>query len=167
MNDQPQVQFPQFKVHNRTGTVKFTLTPAHFTGETFQTRNGDPVQVLKKGYVMVEMANAAEQKEGPGRVGYDWSNKLTMKLSDTDIRQILDGFEGRDCRIVHDPNKARGADGDGTLPRSCLQLNKGERYGYFMTMSRGEKKARCPISDADAANFRLLLSRAVVRMYGW
>jgi|GEM_PF-901301 len=167
MNDLAQVQFPQFKVHNRTGTVQFTLTPAHFAGETFQTRNGDHVQVLKKGYVMVEMANAAEPNDGPGRVSYDWSNKVTMKLSDSDIQQILDGFEGKECRIVHDPNKAKGSGSDGTLANSFLKITKGERFGYFMTISRGDKKAKCPISDADVANFRLLLPRAVVRIYGW
>jgi hypothetical protein len=166
MNDQNPVQFPPFKIHNRTGTVQFTLTPAHFAGETFETRNGEQVQVLQKGHVMVEMANAAETGDGPGPVSYDWANKLTMKLTDADIRQILIGFEGKECRIVHDPNKARGG-GDGSLPRSLLQISRGERFGYFMTMSRGDKKARCPLSEADAANFHLLLSRAVVRMYGW
>ncbi|MGD8366114.1 MAG: hypothetical protein PVG78_00615 [Desulfobacterales bacterium] len=167
MNEHTQVQFPPFKIHNRTGTAQFTLAPAHFAGETFETRNGDQVQVLKKGHVMVEMANAVQPGDGPGLVTYDWSNKLTMKLSDADIRQILIAFEGRECRIVHDPNKAKGGSGDGSLPKSFLQLSKGERFGWFMTMSRGEKKARCPISEADAANFHLLLSRAVVRMYGW
>ncbi|CAB5080344.1 hypothetical protein D3OALGA1CA_160 [Olavius algarvensis associated proteobacterium Delta 3] len=167
MNDLAQVQFPPFKVHNRTGTVHFTLTPAHFAGETFETRNGSHVRVLKKGYMMVEMANAAEPNDGPGRVSYDWSNKVVMKLSDSDIQQILDGFEGNECRIVHDPNKAKGSASDGTLAKSFLQITKGERFGYFMTISRGDKKARCPINDADVSNFRLLLPRAVVRIYGW
>jgi len=167
MVEQEKVQYPQFKIHNRTATVHFTLTPAHFDGATFQTRDGGQVRLLKKGYVMVEMASAADPNSGPGLVSYDWDNKIAMKLSDADIRQILDGFDGRECRIVHDPNKARGAGSDGSLPRSYLQLQKGERYGYFMTMSRGDKNAKCPISDADAGNFRLLLSRAVVKIYGW
>ena len=168
MNDphRPQVQFPAFRIHNRTGTVKFTLQPAHFAGETFETRSGDPVRVLQKGYVMVEMASAAESSANRGPVVYDWPNKVAMKLSDVDIRQVLDGLDGKECRIVHDPNKAKPG-GDGALPKSFLQLSKGDRFGWFMTMSRGEKKARCPISDTDAANFKLLLSRAVVRLYGW
>ncbi len=162
-----QVQFPRFKVHNRTGSVQFTLTPAHFSGETFETRDGGRVQMLQKGHLMVEMANAAEKSDGPGPVSYDWTNKVSMKLSDTDIQQLLAGFEGKECRIVHDPNKARGKDGDGSLPKSFLQFGRGERFGYFMTMSRGEKKTKCPISDTDAATFRLLLSRALVKIYGW
>ncbi len=168
MNEQPQVQFPRFAVHNRTGSVQLTLKPAHFAGETFQTRDGGEVRVLKKGHLMVEMANATDRTDSRGNPVYDWPNKVSMKLSDADIQQILAGFQDRACRIVHDPNKAyEGEVGEGTLPKSCLQVNKGERFGYFMAMSRGEKKARCPISDDDAETFRLLLSRAVARIYGW
>jgi hypothetical protein len=166
MNDQPPMQCPPFKIHNRTGAVQFTLKPAHFEGETFATRGGD-VQVLKKGHLMVEMANAAEQADRRRNPVYDWAGKVVMKLSDTDIQQILTGLEGRDCQLVHDPNKARGDDSDGTLPKSCLQLRRGERFGYFMSLSRGDKKVQCPLSDTDAATLRELLQRAVVRIYGW
>jgi len=163
MTDHSQEQFPQFKIHSRTGSVQFTLKPAHFAGETFASQSGE-VRVLKKGHLMVEMANATGKTDSRGNPVYDWANKVSMKLSDVDIQQILAGLEGQACKIVHDPNKARG---DGSLPKSCLQLSKGERFGYFMTMSRGEKKAKCPINDSDAATFRLLLPRAVVRIYGW
>jgi hypothetical protein len=166
MSDQPQVQCPPFKIHNRTGAVQFTLKPAYFEGETFAGRDGD-VHVLKKGHLMVEMANAADQPERRGNIVYDWTGKVVMKLSDTDIQHILAGLEGRTCQIIHDPNKARGGDSDGTLPKSCLQLGRGERFGYFMSLSRGDKKARCPLSDTDAATLRLLLQRAVVGIYGW
>ena len=166
MSDQPQVQCPPFKVHNRTGVVQFTLKPAHFEGETFAARDGD-VHVLKKGHLMVEMANAVDQPDRRGNLVYDWAGKVVMKLSDTDIQHILAGLEGRTCQIVHDPNKARGGGSDGTLPKSRLQLQRGERFGYFMSLSRGDKKARCPLSDTDAAILRLLLQRAVVRIYGW
>ena len=166
MSDQSQVQCPPFKVHNRTGVVQFTLKPAHFEGETFAARDGD-VHVLKKGHLMVEMANAVDQPDRRGNLVYDWAGKVVMKLSDTDIQHILAGLEGRTCQIVHDPNKARGGGSDGTLPKSCLKLQRGERFGYFMALSRGEKKARCPLSDTDAATLRLLLQRAVVRIYGW
>ena len=166
MSDQPQVQYPQFKIHNRTGSVQFTLKPAHFDGEVFVAR-GAEVQVLKKGHLMVEMANAADRADRHGSLVYDWAGKVVMKLSDTDIQRILAGLEGQPCRIVHDPNKARGGDSDGSLPKSCLQLRIGERFGYFMSLSRGDKKAQCPLSDTDAATLRLLLHRAVERIYGW
>ena len=166
MSEQPQVQCPQFKIHNRTGSVQFTLTPAYFAGETFATKGGE-IRLLKKGHLMVEMANATGKTDSRGNIQYDWANKVSMKLSDTDVQNILAALKGATCKIVHDPNKARGDDSDGSLPKSVLQLNKGERFGYFMTMSRGDKKAKCPINDSDAATFRLLLSRAVVRIYGW
>ena len=89
-----------------------------------------------------------------------------MKLSGADIQQILAGLQGANCKIVHDPNKARGDGHSGTLPNSCLLLSKGDRFGYFMAMSRGDTKASCPVNDSDAATLRLLLSRALVRIYG-
>lgn len=164
MSDPSQVQYPQFKIHNRTGSVQFSLKPAHFSGETFAARDGD-VQILNRGHLMVEMANATDQTDSRGHIVYDWTSKVMMKLSDPDIQLILAGLQGRSCQIVHDPNKARS--GGGTLPKSCLQLRRGERFGYFMAMSRGDRKASCPISDSDGATLRLLLLRAVVRIYGW
>jgi hypothetical protein len=165
MSNEPQVQLAAFKIHNRTGSTQFTLQPAFFAGETFTTQAGE-VRVMKKGHVMVEMANATGQTDKHGNIVYDWANKIAMKFSDVDLHQLLDGLQGRDCKIVHDPNKADAEKG-AQLPKSCFLLSKGERFGFFMSMSRGEKKTRCPVNDADAANLRLLLPRAIVRIYGW
>jgi hypothetical protein len=166
MNQRPLVQLPQFKIHNRTGSTQFTLQPAFFAGETFKTQSGD-VQVMKKGHVMVEMANASGRTDRHGNMVYDWSNKVSMKLSEVDLQQIQDGLRGKACKIVHDPNKARAEKSEDQSPKSFLFVNKAEQYGFFMTMSRGEKKAKCPLNDNEAASLRLLLARAVARIYGW
>ncbi len=166
MNDRPNTQYPQFKIHNRTGSVQVTLKPAYFEGETFETRTGK-VRVMKPGHLMVEMANATGGVDGRGYISYDWANKVSMKLSCADIQKILFGLQGENCKIVHDPNKALGDGHSQTLPNSCLVLREGDRFGYFMAMNRGETKASCPLNDSDAATLRLLLSRAVVRLYGW
>lgn len=165
MDDQPREQLPPFKIHNRTGASILTLTPAHFSGDTFSTQSGE-VRVLNKGYLMIEIANATEHSDSRGNPIYDWRGKVVMKLTDADIHQVLSGLQGESCRIVHDPNKARGQ-ADKQLPKSCLQLSKGERFGYFISMTRGETKVKCPISDTEAATMRLLLRRAVARIYGW
>ncbi|MFH1985973.1 MAG: hypothetical protein ABIL58_29405 [Pseudomonadota bacterium] len=167
MSETFQEQPPPFKIHNRTGSVNVTFTPTHFDGETFTSQKGE-VRILKKGYLMIEMANASGPGENRSKTVYDWAGKVAMKLSDPDIHQILAGLRGEPCQIVHDPNKARAEGGDeGTLPKSCLQVSKGERFGWFMTMSRGERKAKCPLNDSDAATLRLLLERAVIRIFGW
>ena len=166
MNDAFNEQPPPFRVHNRTGSVNLALTPALFDGETFTSQKGE-VRVLRKGYLMIEMANAAGSGDDRSQTVYDWANKIAMKLSAPDIHQILAGLQGEPCQIVHDPNKARGGGDDGTLPKSCLQVSKGERFGWFMTMSRGDRKATCPLNDSDAATLRLLLERAVIRIFGW
>ncbi len=166
MSPPPQVQLPSFKIHTRTGAAQFTLQPAFFAGDSFKGRAGE-VRMMKKGYVMVEMANATGQTDPRGNMVYDWHNKVSMKLSDVDIQQVLEGLQGGGCKIVHDPAKARGEAAGAEVPKSMLFVNKGEQFGFFMTMSRGEKKAKCPISDLEAANLRLLLARAVARIYGW
>ena len=165
MGEQMQRRLPQFKIRNRTGSMNITLKPAHFAGETFSSQTGE-VRVLAKGHLMIEVANATGQTDSRGNPIYDWDGKVTMKLSDTDIQQILNGLQGASCQIIHDPNKAR-SEGDGRLAKSCLQVNKGERFGYFMTISRGESKVKCPLSDTDAATLGLLMRRAVIRIYGW
>ena len=165
MRDPQLEQLPAFKIHTRSGSINLTLIPAKFDGETFTSRAGD-VRVLKKGHLMIEMANATARADNRGNTTFDWTNKITMKLTDPDIQQILGGFRGDKCQIVHDPNKARN-EAAADLPKSRLQLSKGERFGFFMTMSRGDSAVSCPLSDADAATLRLLLNRAVTRIYGW
>jgi hypothetical protein len=165
MSDPQLEQLPAFKIHNRSGSVNLTLLPAKFNGETFTSREGE-VKVLKKGCLMLEMANAAARTDSRGNATYDWANKITMKLADTDIQQIIAGLRGEKCQIIHDPNKARNASGD-DLPKSRLQISKGERYGHFVTMSRGDNSVSCPLSDADAATLNLLLNQAITRIYGW
>ncbi|HDI59675.1 MAG TPA: hypothetical protein ENF48_04840 [Desulfobacteraceae bacterium] len=166
MSQQPRVQLPAFRIHTRTGAIQFTLQPAFFAGDSFKSQSGE-IRVMKKGYLMVEMANAAGKTDRHGNMVYDWPNKISMKLSEVDIQQILDGLRGQPCKIVHDPNKAHGGQADGQSPKSVLFLSRGEQYGFFMTISRGEKKAKCPVSELEAANLRLLLNRAIVRIYAW
>ncbi len=165
MRDPQLEQLPAFKVHNRSGSINLTLIPAKFDGETFTSRAGD-VRVLKKGHLMIETANAAAGADNRGNTTYDWANKVTMKLTDPDIQQMLAGLRGEKCQIVHDPNKAR-SETETDLPRSRLQISKGERFGFFMTMSRGDNTVNCPLSDTDAATLSLLLSQAIARIYGW
>jgi len=167
MSEQMQAKLPRFQIHNRTGATQFSLQPAFFSGETFTTQTGEEVRVMKKGHVMVEMANATGQTDRNGNMVYDWPNKVSMKLSEIDIQQVFEGLGGQPCKIVHDPNKARGEGAAGDSPKSLFFLSKGEQFGFFMTMSRGKKKAKCPVSDLEAANLRLLLTRAVARIYGW
>jgi hypothetical protein len=166
MNQQPRVQLPPLKIHTRTGAIQFTLQPAFFAGDSYKSQSGE-IRVLKKGYVMVEMANAAGKSDSQGNMVYDWPNKISMKLSEVDIQQVIAGLRGHPCKIVHDPAKARGGPSDGQGAKSVLFLNKGEQFGFFMTISRGEKKTKCPVSDLEAANLRLLLSRAIARIYAW
>jgi hypothetical protein len=166
MSEQFNVQYPQFKVHNRTGSVKFSLKPAYFNGETYETQIGE-FRVMNRGHLMVEMANAKGKTNDCGYTLYDWEGKVSMKMSCVAIQQIQAGLQGVDCTIVHDPNKAIADGRPANLPNSRFVVSKGERFGYFMAMSRGDNKVKCPVGDNDAAILHLLLSRAQVRIYGW
>lgn len=160
------VQYPQFTIHNRTGSVQLTLKPAYFSGRTFETKAGT-FRAMNPGHMMIEMANASGGTDERGYTLYDWAAKVSMKMSGADIQQLLAGLQGEECAIVHDPNKAIGVGRTESLPHSRLVVKKGERFGYFFGMSRGDNKVKCPVSDGDAAILRLLLSRALVRIYGW
>ena len=166
MSEPVNVQVPQFTIHKRTGAVQFSLKPAYFDGQTYDSKNGKFL-VMKRGFLMVEMANATGRTDERGFTLYDWAGKVSMKLSAEDIQQMIAGLKGADCNIVHDPNKALDDGEPKELPNSRLVLKKGEQFGHFMFMSRGENKVKCPLSDTDAATLRVLLSRALVRIFGW
>ncbi len=87
MSDLINVQYPQFKIHNRTGSAQFTLKPAYFDGKTYETRAGE-FQVLIRGHLMVEMANATGKTDDRGYIIYNWAGKVSMKLSDKKFAQL-------------------------------------------------------------------------------
>lgn len=147
-------RLPKFNVYKKTGAMQFSLTPAHNT-------DADEY-AFAKGYVMLEMASATGNRTN-GLATYDWSKKITMKLNEVDIQQILTGFRTGKASIVHDPGKANGKG----APKKFLNVERGSQAGFFVSMNFAGQTTKSSLSDEEANNIRLLLSKAVTRIFGW
>lgn len=155
-------RLPRFNVYKKSGAMQFSLIPAQdVANNEFE---------LQKGCVMLEMTNATGEKSSNGLATYDWSRekKIAMKLSDVDLQQILRGFGTGKAEILHDPAKANGgAGGAGGGLKKSLQISKAPQSGFYVQMRFGEQVAKCSLSDDEVLTLRILLSRAIARIYGW
>ncbi len=135
--------------------------------------------------IFVEAANQT------GEQLFDWSNKVIVKLSDTDIAKLLVVLEGKKptIELFHDstktskpltesyatPNTQGGVAGPSnpapSLKSTTVSLTKGD-YGFFIKATRQFSDGKVasvnmPLSDDEALSLRLLLQRAIVRIHGW
>ncbi|MGA6925074.1 MAG: hypothetical protein WBY88_05285 [Desulfosarcina sp.] len=148
-------RLPKFVVYKKTGAMQFSLTPAdHSENDEF---------AYTKGFVMLEMAGANGQRSKNELAVYDWKNKVTMKLNEVDIQQILTGFQVGKMSIVHDPTKANNK----SAPKKFLTIEKATQSGFFVSMNFGDRNTKSSLSDEEARNLRLLLSKAITRIFGW
>ena len=113
---------------------------------------------------------AASQK---GEQEFDWSNKIVFKLGIADIGKLLAVIEGRkpSCDLFHDAAKAKLLSEESTAKNTTLSLAKGS-YGFFLKVSRQHlnsslQAVNIPLSDDEALLLRVLLEKAVERIYGW
>ena len=151
-------RLPKFFVYKKSGAMQFSLFPAQDDGKNeFE---------IAKGFVMLEMAGSTGKTAPNGLANYDWKNgKVIMKLNEVDIQQILRGFQTGKTAIVHDPAKANG--NSRSSMKKFLNFEKAPQSGYFVSMTFGEQKAKCSLSDEEARNLRILLTKAVTRIFGW
>lgn len=148
-------RLPKFTVYKRAGAMQFSLIPAHHS-ETDEF-------AIDKGCVMLEMTTATGARSGRGLATYDWSKKVTIKLNEVDIQQILTGFRTGKATIVHDPAKASGQN----APKKFLNIERASQSGFYVSTNFGELNAKSSLSDEEVANLRLLLSKAITRIFGW
>lgn len=149
-------RLPKFLVYKKSGAMQFSLTPARNDENNEHT--------LDKGFVMLEMANATGKRSPHGLVTYDWRSKLTLKLNEVDIQQIFTGFQTGKATIVHDPTKA---DGGGNAPKKFLNIEKAPQSGFYISMQSGDQRIKSSLSEEESRNLRLLLSKAITRIFGW
>lgn len=133
-----------------------------------KSNNGSAMQLdlnAEREAVFLECAGqVAEQR-------FDWQNKITLKLSVTDIGKILAVFSGRaaEAKLFHDPGK--GDYGEQAVRNRVVELRRMER-GFGLKVSEQAKDGKLmaisvPISDDEAEVIATLLRQAVVRIYGW
>ena len=122
---------------------------------------------LNAGKQAVFLEAAAQEGEG-----FNWRDKIVVKLSDVDLGKVLAVLNGRSgqAKIFHDPSKREGYVG-GAL-NTTVELLKGSQYGFFLKVSqqsgdRSVKAVALGLAEDEAQVLRVLLEKAVERMYGW
>ncbi len=107
-----------------------------------------------------------------GEQSFDWGKKIIAKLDVVDIGKLLAVLVGASkfSKIFHDPSKREGYTGS-TL-NTTIELTKGVQYGYFLKISqqssdKSVKSISLGLSDDEAQVLRVLLERAIERIYGW
>ncbi len=132
------------------------------TGGAFQF----DLNALKES-VFLEAASQKAEHE------FDWPNKIVFKLGVVDIGKILAVIEGRkpSCELFHDAAKAKLLSEESTAKNTTLSLAKGS-YGYFLKLTRQHLNAslqtvNIPLSDDEALILRVLLERAVEKIFAW
>lgn len=120
-------------------------------------------------------AEFAQQKGGAERE-FDWENKMVFKLGPADIGKILVVLEGKSganaVDLYHDPTKSAGGAGSASgIKNAALAVSKSER-GFVFKLSQqsaegGVRAISVNVSEDEAALLRILLNRAVERIFAW
>lgn len=135
----------------------------------------------KEAYHLFVDASNAKPGETHPPIHYDWENKISLRLSLTDLGVFLNGFRlgfdttkngDKDFELFHDPGKGSDTNGQKT---KVMGIRKGAQYGYQVYFRQKEKKngeekttsVMVPIRDGDMAVLRILLERAVVMLAGF
>ena len=133
-----------------------------------KTNNGSALQldlnILKKS-VFLDCSKQKNEKL------FDWTNKLTMKLSVQDISKILNVLENKvpTEKIFHQPSKG-DYESSKNIKNNVLEITKSQ-YGYSMRISQqnteGVNAITVSITDSESICIRILLERAIEKIYGW
>ncbi len=107
-----------------------------------------------------------------GEHSFDWQNKLVVKLDIVDVGKLLAVLNraAGQTKIFHDPSKREGY--AGTTLNNTIEFMKGTQYGFYLKISqqssdRSVKAVSLPLSDDEAQVLRVLLEKAIERIYGW
>jgi hypothetical protein len=121
-----------------------------------------PPSSEREGYVIIDMTS------GPNPFQYNWKDKLSFKLSYTELAAIAN-YQGKPLKFQHDPNATRA--GAGTVTKT-LELKPGSHGGAFIDLAtyQGGTKERAhaiALSDHDLYAIRQLCRRALTITIGW
>jgi hypothetical protein len=123
---------------------------------------------VSKEAVFLELARQKAERE------FDWANKLSFKLSATDIGKLLLVLKRRvpSLELFHDPSK--GGYSLGEIARNnALSFSRDERTGRVsikvsqQAADGAVNSISAFLSEDEALLLELLLERAVCAIYGW
>ena len=121
----------------------------------------------EKESIFLEMARQKDEHT------FDWQNKITFKLSITDIGKILTVLEGKlkVINLYHDPSKGNYQIAEDTK-NTALNVSKGDSFGFYVKISQQAKDGTvnaipCSLSDDEAIVLVKGLEIAIQRIIGW
>ncbi|MCC7570064.1 hypothetical protein KO465_01815 [Candidatus Micrarchaeota archaeon] len=130
--------------------------------------NGSALQVdfnkLKQS-VFMECANQKSEDR------FDWDNKITVKLSASDMGRILEVLEGctSEVKLFHQPSKGEYKTAESV--KNAVVNFSSSSMGFSVRVSQqtneGLKAVNVNISKGEGILLRILLSKAIEQMYGW
>ena len=127
----------------------------------------------EKQAVFLEMTNQIG-KDDKGNARFDWDNKISFKLGQTDIGEILSvlvGMQDGVGQLDRDKNKHKGLFHSNQGGNSILYFAKDERgtLRMYLSVKKGENKtvAQHAISKGEMCILSTLLRRAIEVMYEW
>ena len=133
-----------------------------------KTNTGSAMQLDLNIYKKAIFLECAKQK---GEQSFDWGNKLTIKLSVSDISKLLAVFNNRttNAKLFHQPSKG-DYESSKNIKNNILELSKGQ-YGYLIRISQqkneGVNAIQISIGDDETEIISVLLKKAVETIYGW
>ena len=129
-----------------------------------QSSSGGPLSLKKAGALLLECAPGAARS-------YDWSKKLAMALSVTEMAEIL-AFttEAGSLEFVHDP--AAGQANAGQTVKTLRVSVMPDGKGVFVNMAQRDKggastQLAVPLSWGEFAAVRSLIDFSIPRLLGW
>lgn len=134
-----------------------------------KTGNGAALQMdfnEEKKSVFVETAKQTAPQS------FDWQNKLSFKMAVTDIAKLLVVLNGKaaNVELFHDPSKGGYAVSAETR-NSTVSFTKMDRGYYFKLSTQAQggqvNSVALPLSEDEAVVLKLLLEKAVEKIYGW
>jgi len=134
-----------------------------------KANTGSALQIdlnVEREAVFLEVAKqVAEQR-------FDWQNKLTIKLSTTDIGKILSLLHGKTqgVKLFHDPGKGQ-YESSKEMKNNVLEMAKSP-YGYSVKVSQQSSAGELSsigitVAEDEAIIMRMLLEKAIEKIYNW
>lgn len=125
---------------------------------------------VRDGAVFLEITSAKEKNV------YDWSKKITVSLSVTDISKLLYGLrtatEGSEVKLMHDPGAKTEAMGK-VQKHVTLASPQGPGKGFMLNVAQfsgqqGEKLVHTvPLSPEEALVVSTLFASAIPQLLAW
>ena len=137
-----------------------------------KTNNGAASQfswAQDKKCMFLEAASQLPTKDQEGNSTFDWKNKLSFKLGEVDIAQILCVLRGIKDSVGYGDKGLFHSFGNNN---AVLRFQKGDKGGYYLGISV-KKEGSEPVgvkhalTDSEGVLLEILLSRAIELVYDW